>query len=84
MKRRTFSEWALEKMPQDDVFPCKIIFNNEAYFWLKGFANKQNKCYLSVEDPRVLHESPLHSQKMTVWCGDDNDLHATVNDVIAP
>ncbi|GFS30727.1 histone-lysine N-methyltransferase SETMAR, partial [Trichonephila inaurata madagascariensis] len=33
-KRRTFSDWALEKMRQDDQFHRKIIFSNEAHFWL--------------------------------------------------
>ncbi|GFS63733.1 putative DD41D transposase [Trichonephila inaurata madagascariensis] len=35
-KRRTFSDWALEKMRQDDQFHRKIIFSDEAHFWLNG------------------------------------------------
>jgi len=30
--------------------------------------NKQNFCYWSQANPRALHEKPLHSQKVTVWC----------------
>ncbi|GFY51998.1 putative DD41D transposase [Trichonephila inaurata madagascariensis] len=44
-KRRTFSDWALEKMREDDQFHRKIIFSNEAHFWLNGFVNKQNMRY---------------------------------------
>lgn len=92
LKRRTFSDWVLEKMRQDDEFHRKIIFSDEAHFWLNGFVNKQNMRYWSGENPHVLHESPLHPQKITVWCGlhaggvigpyffvDDNDRHVTVN-----
>ncbi|GFY39538.1 hypothetical protein TNIN_103691 [Trichonephila inaurata madagascariensis] len=35
-KGRTFSDWALEKMHQDDQFHRKIIFSDEAHFWLNG------------------------------------------------
>ncbi|GFY77080.1 histone-lysine N-methyltransferase SETMAR [Trichonephila inaurata madagascariensis] len=36
-KRRTFSDWALEKMHQDDQFHRKIIFSDEAHFWHNGY-----------------------------------------------
>ncbi|GFY50652.1 histone-lysine N-methyltransferase SETMAR [Trichonephila inaurata madagascariensis] len=43
-KRHTFSDWALEKMRQDDQFHLKIIFSDEAHFWLNGFIyNLRNK-----------------------------------------
>ena len=47
--------------------------------------------YSLGENPHVLHETPLHPQKITVWCGwlaggvighvfvDNNDRHVTVN-----
>ena len=43
LKVRTVSNWDLEKMRQDDEFHSKIIFINEAYFWLNGFFNKKKK-----------------------------------------
>ncbi|GFY71727.1 putative DD41D transposase [Trichonephila inaurata madagascariensis] len=91
-KRRTFSDWALEKMRQDDQFHRKLIFNDEAHFWLNGFVNKQNMWYWVGENPRVRNKKPFHPQKITVWCGlhasgviepyffvDDSGRHATVN-----
>ncbi|GFY47670.1 putative DD41D transposase [Trichonephila inaurata madagascariensis] len=91
-KGRTFSDWALEKMRQDDQFHRKIIFSDEAHFWLNGFVNKQNMRYWAGENPHVLNEKPLHPQKITVWCGlhaggiigpyffvDDSGRHVTVN-----
>ncbi|GFV99840.1 hypothetical protein TNCV_5082001 [Trichonephila clavipes] len=48
------------------------FFNNidgdEAHFWLNGYANKQN-CRISREaNPQVYVETPLHPEKLTVWC----------------
>jgi hypothetical protein len=37
-------------------------------FHISGYVNKQNCRYWTPENPRQLHERPLHSQKVTVWC----------------
>lgn len=42
--------------------------SNEAHFHLSGFVNKQNFRYWSDSNPKTLHEKPLHSAKVTVWC----------------
>jgi hypothetical protein len=31
--------------------------------------NKQNFRYWAAENPHMLHQKPLHSEKVTVWCG---------------
>lgn len=67
--RREFADWSLEMIEADGDFHRKIIFSDEAHFWLNGFVNKQNCRYWSESNPRVVHESPLHPQKLTVWCG---------------
>ncbi|KDR18551.1 hypothetical protein L798_07370 [Zootermopsis nevadensis] len=36
---------------------------------LRGYVNKQNFRYWAEENPCLLHQSPLNSQKVTVWCG---------------
>lgn len=92
LKRRNFSNWALVKLEENEEFHRKIIFSDEAHFWLNGFVNKQNMRYWSATNPHVLLETPLHPQKITVWCGfhaagvigpyffvDENDRHVTVN-----
>lgn len=33
-----------------------------------GSVNKQNCRYWAAENPRELHQRPLHSEKVTVWC----------------
>lgn len=67
--RRAFSDWALEMLEADPDFHKKIIFSDEAHFWLNGFVNKQNCRYWSETNPQVVHERPLHPLKITVWCG---------------
>ena len=39
--------------------------SDEAHFHLSGVVNKQNFRYCSTTN---LHERPLHSSKVTVWC----------------
>jgi len=42
--------------------------SDEAHFHISGFVNKQHFRYWSQANPRALHEKPLHSQNLTVWC----------------
>ena len=42
---------------------------DEAHFHLKSEVNKQNYRIWASENPRVIHEHPLHALKVTVWCG---------------
>ena len=46
-----------------------FLMTDEAHFHLSGFVNKQNMRYWSPVNPKELHEMPLHSPKVTVWCG---------------
>ncbi|GFX55144.1 hypothetical protein TNCV_1156051 [Trichonephila clavipes] len=45
----------------------KILYD-EAHFWLKGYVNKQNCRIWSEAIPQVYVETPLHPEKLTVWC----------------
>jgi len=40
----------------------------EAHFYLSGFVNKQTFRYWSAINPTGLHERPLDSSEVTVWC----------------
>jgi hypothetical protein len=42
--------------------------SDEAHFYLSGFVNRQHFRYWSTTNPTKLHERPLHSSKVTVWC----------------
>ncbi|GFW07731.1 hypothetical protein TNCV_3918641 [Trichonephila clavipes] len=42
--------------------------NDEAHFWLNGYVNKQTCRIWSEANPQVYVETPLHPEKLTVWC----------------
>ncbi|GFU05166.1 uncharacterized protein TNCV_575101 [Trichonephila clavipes] len=42
--------------------------NDEAHFWLNDYVNKQNCRIWSEANPQVYVETPLHPEKLTVWC----------------
>lgn len=67
--RRNFSKWALEKLENATDFYQKVVFSDEAHFWLNGFVNKQNCRIWSSSNPEVMQKMPLYPQKITVWCG---------------
>ncbi|GFS49521.1 transposable element Tc3 transposase [Trichonephila clavipes] len=46
----------------------RILFSDEAYFWLNGYVNKQNCRIWSEANPQVYVRAPLHPEKLTVWC----------------
>ncbi|GFV44368.1 DDE_3 domain-containing protein [Trichonephila clavipes] len=46
----------------------QIPASDEAHFWLNGYVNKQNCRIWSEANPQVYVETPLHPEKLTVWC----------------
>ncbi|GFV14389.1 DUF4817 domain-containing protein [Trichonephila clavipes] len=45
-----------------------FFYSDEAHFWLNGYVNKQNCRIWSEANPQVYVETPLHPEKLTVWC----------------
>lgn len=68
-QRLTFGEWALAKLEEDPLFYRKIVFSDEAHFWLNGYVNKQNCRIWSEDQAEALQELPMYPEKVTVWCG---------------
>ena len=58
----------LDLIGEDEDLVNDIWVTDEAHFHVSGFVNKRNFRYWSQAKPRALHEKPLHSQKVTVWC----------------
>ncbi|GFY32723.1 uncharacterized protein TNCV_4638291 [Trichonephila clavipes] len=46
----------------------QIDRDDEAHFWWNGYVNKQNCRIWSEANPQVYVETPLHPEKLTVWC----------------
>ncbi|GFV72398.1 putative DD41D transposase [Trichonephila clavipes] len=49
-------------------FHKRILFSDEAHFWMNGYVNKQNCRIWNEANPQVYVEKPLHPEKLTVWC----------------
>ncbi|GFU41451.1 transposable element Tc3 transposase [Trichonephila clavipes] len=66
--RRRFVEWAQNEIAIVPDFHKRVLFSDEAHFWLNGYVNKQNCRIWSEANPQVYVETPLHPEKLTVWC----------------
>ncbi|GFX00402.1 DUF4817 domain-containing protein [Trichonephila clavipes] len=66
--RRRFVKWAQNEIAVVPDFHKRILFSDEAHFWLNGYVNKQNCRIWSEANSQVYVETPLHTEKLTVWC----------------
>ncbi|GFU84030.1 DUF4817 domain-containing protein, partial [Trichonephila clavipes] len=66
--KHRFVEWAQNEIAVVPDFHKRILFSDEAHFWLNGYVNKQNCRIWSEANPQVYVETPLHPEKLTVWC----------------
>ncbi|GFU96469.1 hypothetical protein TNCV_90421 [Trichonephila clavipes] len=62
--RRRFVEWAQNEIAVVPDFHKRILFSDEAPFWLNGYVNKQNCHIWSEANPQVYVETPLHPEKL--------------------
>ena len=46
-----------------------LMMSDEAHFHLDAYVNKQNRRFLAAVNPQELHQRPLHTAKVSVWCG---------------
>ncbi|GFT19245.1 DUF4817 domain-containing protein [Trichonephila clavipes] len=65
--RRRFVEWAQNEIAVVPDFHKRVLFSDEAHFWLNGYVSKQNCRIWSEANPQVYVETPLHPEKLTVW-----------------
>ncbi|GFW81127.1 hypothetical protein TNCV_4804951 [Trichonephila clavipes] len=65
--KRRFVEWAQNEIAVVPDFHKRILFSDEAHFWLNGYVNKQNCRIWSEANPQVYVETPLHPEKLTVY-----------------
>ncbi|GFU21846.1 uncharacterized protein TNCV_3283271 [Trichonephila clavipes] len=57
--RRRFVEWAQNEIAVVPDFHKRILFSDEAHFWLNGYVNKQNCRIWSDANPQVYVKTPL-------------------------
>ncbi|GFS76688.1 hypothetical protein TNCV_1622631 [Trichonephila clavipes] len=58
----------LKESNEIEIPKKRILLSDEAHFWLNGYVNKQNCRVWSEANPQVYVETPLHREKLTVWC----------------
>ncbi|GFT56342.1 retrovirus-related Pol polyprotein from transposon 17.6 [Trichonephila clavipes] len=68
VNKQRFVEWAENEIAIVPDFHKRILFSDEAHFWLNGYVNKQNCRIWSEANPQVYVETPLHPEKLIVWC----------------
>ncbi|GFU55410.1 transposase [Trichonephila clavipes] len=66
--RDRFVEWAQNEIAVVPDFHKRILFSDEAHFWLNGYVNKPNCRIWCEANAQVYVETPLHPEKLTVWC----------------
>ncbi|GFT29271.1 uncharacterized protein TNCV_3588501 [Trichonephila clavipes] len=59
-----------QELGKEDTVPSRrqALEHSIAHFWLNGYVNKQNCRIWSEANPQVYVETPLHPEKLTVWC----------------
>ncbi|GFX60606.1 uncharacterized protein TNCV_3061791 [Trichonephila clavipes] len=67
-EERRFVEWAQNEIAVVPDFHKRILFSDEAHFWLNGYVNKQNCRIWNEANLQVYVETSLHPEKLTVWC----------------
>ena len=69
-RRMEFCERALTKENEDPKFSTKILFTDEANFYVNGEVNRQNLRYWSNENPKRLSPTKMQgARKLMVWVG---------------
>ncbi|GFU97490.1 hypothetical protein TNCV_1913451 [Trichonephila clavipes] len=64
-------DFFISTLPLPMIFAllAQVFLNvDEAHFWLNGYVNKQNCRIWSEANQQVYVETPLHPEKLTVWC----------------
>ncbi|GFX52827.1 uncharacterized protein TNCV_3720171 [Trichonephila clavipes] len=68
-KRHLFSLQFLARLEVDPDWPWNILWTDEAHFHLDGLVNTHNCRIRETDNPHSTLRVPLHSPKVTVWCG---------------
>lgn len=68
-RRLAYANFVINMAQTEVGFWRNIIMSDEAHFMLSGAVNKHNSRYYATENPEIIHEEPLHDQKVSVWCG---------------
>ncbi|GFT74790.1 uncharacterized protein TNCV_2516841 [Trichonephila clavipes] len=68
-QREAFAKWAFSKREQDPTWVFNILWTDRAHFLLHGDVKNHNCRIWATSNPREYTQKPLHSPKVTAWCG---------------
>jgi len=68
-KRVRYCLWITDFLTQSPGILDVTFFTDEAWFHLSGYVNSQFTRIWAAENLHIVHEEPLHLQKIGVWCG---------------
>ncbi|GFW30037.1 DUF4817 domain-containing protein [Trichonephila clavipes] len=68
-QREAITKWAFSKMEQDLTWFLKSCGQIKLLFSLHGDVNNHNCPIWVTSNPREYTQKPLHSPKVTAWCG---------------
>ena len=68
-KRWDFCKKVKGMISSKELDPGNIIFTDESHVYLTSPPNKQNTRLWLSKKPEIRSQVPLHSEKVTVWCG---------------
>ena len=66
-KRLNFFNWILQNIHDGIIDPHLIFFSDEACPFTWAFLNSEWQIW-STDKPNFIHETPLHGEKIRVWC----------------
>jgi len=69
VKRVAYCLWFQTLLKENPGILDYTWFSDKAWFHLTGYINSQNSRIWASENPNAIHEEPLHSEKIGVWCG---------------
>lgn len=68
-RRLEFANTMCEMIDREHFDVNKIIFSDEAHFYLDGYVNRQNYRIWGSQKPEITVTKPLHPDRVTVWAG---------------
>lgn len=69
-RRMEFCEWVLSKLKEDANISTKILFTDEANFYVNGEVNWENLHYWNNGNPHWMSPTRMHgADKVMVWAG---------------
>ena len=75
VKRVAYCRWFQTLLKENPGILDYTWFSDEAWFHMSGYLSSQNSRICSSENPNAIHEEPLNSEKIGVWCGVSRRAH---------